>query len=748
MPVLMNTFWSNLGVVSGNISATNQYDLWKGITFNDGFVCASQYDFFTHLGTNRYEFFKSYNSTDSNIVDETTFYQNTSDPEIWDYYTFYLHAAKYLIPAISPTPTPTTTATLTPTPSQTTTLTATPTQTSSPTTTLTSTPTQTPSQTTTLTATPTQTPSPTTTLTSTPTQTSSPTTTLTATPTQTSSPTTTLTSTPSPTPTTTLTSTPTQTSTPTLTLTSTPTGTPIAICPQQVIFSASSSGIIYGLYNRATTYSGGSFNSFWYNSDNDTLNYGTNPDGNDYVAYSVSGGTSDYSTLFWKSKADGGSGRWTARTTSGNTLFNGGTFISEIQVDTNAITNDGTYYYPKAGAQQFNNGYIEYPAVCITPTPTPSTTATLTPTPTTTKTLTPTPTKTPTGTPNACSTYNVNNSTGGVIYYSYTDCDGLNQELIPLAPNSSIIVCAKLNSFFFPGAGTATYLGTCPLPTPTPTTTNTPTPTRAAFDADAATYLNAVLVSGGTGITSTVSAATNTLFTSLKSAGLYTKLDVFYPMLGGTAASTALNGKRISGTTFDIFWVGPMTFNSSGATGSPAGAYGNTRYVPRTHASPSNHSDGFYAVGGNLGGGNGETFPMGVYEAPLLSQIAYNSATNILQVYGYNTTPPFYQATLTADVNGSYISNFDATPTKSGYRNWSSSNKQVVSGATVGSAILPSFETYLFVLDLNGSPYTGQYYTGRIQFAFMGKSFTPSEVETLDGIINTFQTTLGRNTYS
>jgi hypothetical protein len=131
MSVLMNTFWSNLGVVSGNLTATNQYDLWKGITFNDGFVCASQYDFFTHLGTNRYEFFKSYNSTDSNIVDETTFYQNTSDPNIWDYKTFYENAAQYLVPP--PTPTPTTTPTNTPTQTLTPTPTITPTNTLTPT---------------------------------------------------------------------------------------------------------------------------------------------------------------------------------------------------------------------------------------------------------------------------------------------------------------------------------------------------------------------------------------------------------------------------------------------------------------------------------------------------------------------------------------------------------------------------------------------------------------------------------------
>ena len=53
----------------------------------------------------------------------------------------------------------------------------------------------------------------------------------------------------------------------------------------------------------------------------------------------------------------------------------------------------------------------------------------------------------------------------------------------------------------------------------------------------------------------------------------------------------------------------------------------------------------------------------------------------------------------------------------------------------------------MFVINLNGSPYAGQYYTGRNQFAFMGDSLTPAQVETIDSIISAFQTALGRNTY-
>jgi hypothetical protein len=142
MPVNMNTFWSDLGVVGGVSGATNQYDLFNGLIFDDGFVSSSQYDFFQHLGTNRYEFFKSYNSVDPNIVDEYTFFQNTSDPNIYNFNTFYTYAAEFIYSTpVTPTPTPTQTMTPTVTP----TITVTPTPSITPT--LTRTPTPTPSST-------------------------------------------------------------------------------------------------------------------------------------------------------------------------------------------------------------------------------------------------------------------------------------------------------------------------------------------------------------------------------------------------------------------------------------------------------------------------------------------------------------------------------------------------------------------------------------------------------------------------
>lgn len=96
MSINLNTFWTTWGVLSGNTSATNQYDFWKGMVMTGGTQINSQYDFFTFNNTTRYKFFNDLNSTYPEVWDETTFYQNTNDARIYDYNTFYQYGAEYL----------------------------------------------------------------------------------------------------------------------------------------------------------------------------------------------------------------------------------------------------------------------------------------------------------------------------------------------------------------------------------------------------------------------------------------------------------------------------------------------------------------------------------------------------------------------------------------------------------------------------------------------------------------------------
>lgn len=134
MAIDLSTFWATWDVVSGNTSATNQYEFWKGMVMSNGQILANQYEFFKYHNTTRYEWFRDLQSTYPEVYDEYTFYRNTNDPNIFDMRTFYEFGAQYLNPIpVTPTPTPNVTPTMTVTPSVTPTNTVTPTATYTPT---------------------------------------------------------------------------------------------------------------------------------------------------------------------------------------------------------------------------------------------------------------------------------------------------------------------------------------------------------------------------------------------------------------------------------------------------------------------------------------------------------------------------------------------------------------------------------------------------------------------------------------
>jgi len=119
---------------------------------------------------------------------------------------------------------------------------------------------------------------------------------------------------------------------------------------------------------------------------------------------------------------------------------------------------------------------------------------------------------------------------------------------------------------------------TTSTPTPTITSSNTPTPTPStpSVDPDAAAYLADVVASGGT-TNPTIESAVDTLFTSLKSNGLYSKMVAMYPFVGATAGSHSINATLDK--TYDITWYGGMTHGISGSTGDGVNGYGDTNFT-------------------------------------------------------------------------------------------------------------------------------------------------------------------------
>jgi hypothetical protein len=252
---------------------------------------------------------------------------------------------------------------------------------------------------------------------------------------------------------------------------------------------------------------------------------------------------------------------------------------------------------------------------------------------------------------------------------------------------------------------------------------------------EANAYLSAVVAAGGTGITSTVSAATTTLFTSLVSNNLYDKIDIMYPLIGGTSASCKINAKL--NATYDIVFNGGMTFNTSGMTGNAVNGYGTTQYLPFF----TNNHVGYY-LGTNTD--NGYRSVSGIQTiAPGAEKLHNYINVGGDSQFRNGTTG----ASLTIPYNSSnwyYINTYEVGVGARVYSNGSLSGS-IGGGAAVGSYTGTTGLGAPGLINTNGtiSEYNGQ----RIQFLHSGIGLSAADASTLDTIINTFQTSLGRNKY-
>ena len=298
-----------------------------------------------------------------------------------------------------------------------------------------------------------------------------------------------------------------------------------------------------------------------------------------------------------------------------------------------------------------------------------------------------------------------------------------------------------------------------PTPTPTPTSTVTPTvtstptvtPTQSsgpAFDADAAVYLSAVVSAGGT-TNATISAATNTLFTSLKSAGLYTKIDIMYPYIGGVANSNKINAKLPG--TYDITFNGTYTHNYSGST-SNSSSLASTNYVavsPTDNLNSHHYSLYIGTTGATYAGGavyimefgNIDTLFNGNFLGVLLG-VEYNVDGG--QTYFGNLTGGLKVIDKTTMGTSLGFIGASRETSTSWFLNKNGSN--IATDTNTRTQVFPSnaLGNPTYIPAFAGNIVSGQ---RRHQFTTFGEGLTSAEMNQLQTIINTFQTTLGRNTY-
>jgi hypothetical protein len=95
----------------------------------------------------------------------------------------------------------------------------------------------------------------------------------------------------------------------------------------------------------------------------------------------------------------------------------------------------------------------------------------------------------------------------------------------------------------------------------------------SAPDADAVTFNTAASINEPA-----TQAAVSKLCKDLKAAGLWNKMYVLYPFVGGSATSCAVN--LMANSAYNITWYGSPTFTTLGVTGNGSSQYGITHFYP------------------------------------------------------------------------------------------------------------------------------------------------------------------------
>jgi len=212
------------------------------------------------------------------------------------------------------------------------------------------------------------------------------------------------------------------------------------------------------------------------------------------------------------------------------------------------------------------------------------------------------------------------------------------------------------------------------------------------------------------------------LVSALKENGLWDKMSVIYPFVGGTASAHSYNLKDTS--TYQITWGGTsLTHDSNGITGNNSG-YGNTGYIS----------------------GNKDSMSVGVY---IRNNVASNAALAVTQI-SPNVSTLLYPSDYLSRINSPATLSLPArnpqghTIASTSLIDRTDYSNGVVIGtlATPGGSAVNTIPMFIMARNLIGS--AGSQSNFNISLAHIGDGLTGAEALTLYNIVQTFQTTLGR----
>ena len=243
----------------------------------------------------------------------------------------------------------------------------------------------------------------------------------------------------------------------------------------------------------------------------------------------------------------------------------------------------------------------------------------------------------------------------------------------------------------------------------------------AASDADAQAFVVAAGLSNSTQIS-----AVDTLVTSLKTAGIWTKMRAIYPFVGGTAFSHKFNLKdpRNADAAYRLAFTGGMTHSSTGVLFGASSGYADTKLAPSAMGMSSQHLSFYTRINNNT--------QMGV------------------SVSGYNWLDTI-DSTMRAPINlQNYVAVSAGIASRTGFvlgsRNSSSNIAMYKNGVKLTDFASSSNyqETYpIYINALNRNSTINISPANEYTFASIGDGLTDAEASSLYSAVQAFQTALG-----
>jgi hypothetical protein len=246
------------------------------------------------------------------------------------------------------------------------------------------------------------------------------------------------------------------------------------------------------------------------------------------------------------------------------------------------------------------------------------------------------------------------------------------------------------------------------------------------LDPDALAFLTAA------GITdATIKNAINNLVLGLKNNNIWSKLKAIYPIVGGTSTTHKFNLKdpRDLDVAFRLQFFGTITHSSNGMQGVTSG-YANTFFAPIELGLNNLHLS-FYSRTDNNSGSD-----MGVQnenDPQFYSYIATRTANASFLLINQNTIT----SVINNNGTGYYIANRTAGNVKNGWKN--GIKVENVTTISNGRTLRP-----IFILAFNRFGTPSDFSLKQCAFSTIGEGLTDTEAVNLYNIVQSFQTTLGR----